>query len=134
MSLACAQSLPGYRRLAQRWLASRQADLRYLVHAPLHAGQKVDLYRRLSPAEFAAIPWYPEADGIDRWILSLFVGKTQRRAAAATLVARPVPGGMVRWEVSNVEVRIRYRGMGVEEVLLAEAERILAERNLGEAQ
>jgi hypothetical protein len=128
--LACVQSLPGYRRAAQPWLASRQMDLRYVVHAPLHAGQNVDLCRRLSPGEFAAIPWYPEADGIDRWILSLFVGRTQTPAASATLVASPVPGGTVRWEVSKVEVRIRYRGMGVEEVLLAEAERILAQRSL----
>ena len=127
--LACIQSLPIYRRVGQRWLASRQSEVRYLVHAPLHAGQQVGLYRRLSPEQFAAIPLSPQANGIDRWTLGLFVGKTQRPAASATLVARAMPGAMVRWEVLSVEVRIRYRGTGVEERLLAEAERILARRD-----
>jgi ribosomal protein S18 acetylase RimI-like enzyme len=133
LGLAGVQTIPGYRRVARRWLASRRADLRYLVRAPLHAGQKVELYRRLSAEEFAAIRRYPEAEGMDRWILSLFVGETQRPAASATLVARRVPGGMVRWEVSKVEVRVRYRGMGLDEVLLREAERILAQRKRGES-
>lgn len=126
--LARLQGLAVYQRVARRWLESRGRGLSWVIHVPLHAGQKCDLARALTPQQFAEVPLCPEPGGVDRFALSLVIGNGAVAAASASLVARRTCDEALRWEVAAQRVRARFRGTGIEAALLEQAERILSRR------
>ncbi len=129
-ALARVQGLAVYRRAARSWLARRHASLFYAVYAPLHPGQRYDLYRKMSLAEFAALPLQPEPGGLDCWSLLVWIAKGPRPAATMEFTACPVPGEVPGWTITGSQVRRRFEGTGIDELLRAQAAKLLAGRKM----
>ncbi|MFC1597526.1 hypothetical protein ACFL5Q_06275 [Planctomycetota bacterium] len=129
-ALAWMQSVPVYRVGAHWWLARRQHKLRYAVYAPLHAGQRYDLYRKLSLVEFASLSLLPEAGGVDRWTLLVWIGSGFRPAAWAEMITHSTSDEGAAWTVAAMQVRRRFRGAGVDHILEAQAAGLLAQRDM----
>lgn len=125
-ALLWMQSSRIYRFAAHCWFARRHQELCYAVHAPLHAGQRHDLYRRLTLDEFATLPMLPEVGGLDRWTLLVRIGKAIQPAAWTEIEARPTSGGHCRWTVAATRVRCRYRSTGIEQILRDKVAEMLA--------
>jgi GNAT superfamily N-acetyltransferase len=80
----------------------------------------------MPPEEFevSKLTWRGRA--VDRWTLALHLNSDSRPAAWATFVLRPPECPFAGWWVSDLQVRARYRGAGLEEDLISKAEELLA--------
>jgi hypothetical protein len=125
--LGRVQRLALYRRAAQFWLRATRSRLSYVVRVPLRPGQAHDLYRELSPDEFNISQPTWQGRPVTSWTLALHLNGARPPAASATINWHPpdCPRG-VGWHVDEMQTRVRYRGAGVDDALIAQVEVILA--------
>ena len=110
---------------ARRWYARRRPKLRITVRTPVNATLGEAVSRELEPAAFdTEQEWHGRR--LERWTLVAQVGD-ERRPAASLTYARDADG---TWRPEVSQVRVRYRGSGLDEALLRQAEAILR-RSLG---
>ena len=118
--LALIQQAALYRRAARWWFSRRsRSGENYEVQLPLQRDSP--FYRKLNGPGLAQLDL--QAAGVERWSLALRRG---RRTAASLAFARrpdgcPYPG----WQVSGCQVRLRYRGAGLEGQLLRQAQALV---------
>jgi hypothetical protein len=108
-----------YRALARGWMALARPRVSYSVRLPMPAlGDSV--YRRLSPETFdVRMDW--RGRPVERWTLTLHLDGKRQPAAWATF-ARVTTAD---WRVVESHTRARYRGAGLDEALLRQADAIL---------
>jgi hypothetical protein len=108
-----------YRPVAWWWSRAAHRRVSYAVRLPMrHTGDGI--YHELPADGFdAAMVW--QGRPVERWVLVLRLDEGQPPAAWVTLVR----AGPDAWRVEASEVRLRYRGLGLEEALVCEAEVIL---------
>ncbi len=130
--LAWLQDRSFYRLAARCWLALWRPKLRFAIDVPLHAGQRYDLYRRLSLAEFALWSPLPEAGGLGRWTLLIWIGGGSQPAASIEFAAMPdkSPG----WCLASTHVRFRFRGTGIDRLLRAKAAELFDQHGMTRMQ
>lgn len=117
--LALVQSRRLYRWIARRMFALTHPRLAYFVRVPLNDKLGNIIYRQLQ----SKVDWrtvLPER-AHQCWTLVLHVNETRAPAAWATFV-RDAHGV---WCVEESYVRVRCRGLGLEDTLLQQAEKIL---------
>ncbi len=116
-----------YRSLASIWFRLVQPHLSFVVRVPLSVQQLHDLYREMPPEKFdlAQISW--QGKPIVRWLLALHLNGAHSPAVSVTLSQHPegCPRG-TGWRVDELKIRARYRGAGLEQVLIQQAETLLA--------
>jgi hypothetical protein len=116
-----------YRSIASAWLKIARPRRSYVVSVPLNASQSHDLYRELPPDKFdpAQLVW--QGKPVTRWILALHLNGARPPAASATINWHPesCPRGS-GWRVDEMQMRARYRGAGLDEAIISQAEAILA--------
>lgn len=66
----------------------------------------------------------------ERWILAAHFGKAGRAAAWGRFERCPVESGLPQWRLAEMFVRQRYRGTGIEKVLLRRAAAVAGERGM----
>jgi hypothetical protein len=120
-ALARAQRLTLYRKIARWWVALARPRITYTVRLPLNGKLGESVHRRLTPEEFdPQMEWRGRA--IQRWALALHLNEARQPAACATF-ARDADDA---WRVEESYVRLRYRGAGLDDALITQAEAILA--------
>ena len=120
-----------YRALARLWLKICGAQVNYQVCLPVKIGKINDLYQTFDPDEFEVLQptWQGQPPVI--WKLILLLDDKKQPAAQVCLALHPADCPMgVGWHAHGLKVRARYRGMGLEEDLLEEVERILMKDGL----
>ena len=119
--LARVQSHALYRNMA-RWLfAFTRARISYAVRLPLNVKLGDAVYRKLEPHEFdTRVTW--QGRTVERWTLALHFSDARQPAAWATFVRRADDA----WRVEESHVRLRYCAMGLSDLLMRQAEAILA--------
>ena len=127
--IAVLQRRALYRRIALAWLNITRPRLSYVVRVPLNASQSHDLYRELPPDKFdpAQLVW--QGKPITRWTLVLRLGERDARTPAATATFAWHPPECPRgagWHVDEMQTRVRYRGVGLEDALARQTHMILA--------
>ncbi|MBC8446885.1 MAG: hypothetical protein H8D78_03970 [Chloroflexi bacterium] len=125
-ALTRVQRSVAYRRLARLWLATTRPRVSYVVRLPLRAGQTHDLYRPLPPDEFDVAKPTWQGRPPDCWTLALHLNGNRRPAAWATFALCPPECPEAGWRVSDLQVRVRYRGIGFAADLIRKAEAIFA--------
>lgn len=115
-----------YRWLARLWLAITRPQVSYVVRLPLRAGQTHDLYRPLPPAEFDVSQPTWQGRPPDCWTLALHLNRGRRPAAWATFALCPPECPHAGWWLSEVQARVRYRGLRFEAHLIRKADEIFA--------
>lgn len=113
------QQKAAYRRMAEAWLFLAHPRISYIVRVPMPAlGDAV--YRHMEPETFnVEKDW--RGRPIQRWTLTMHLNGESRPAAWATLAR----GEADRWSVEECFVHARYRGAGLDKLLLDEADVIL---------
>ena len=112
--LAHLQGSTAYRWLAQRWPGLSDQAITFAVRVPLKATD--DIYEAVPADEFNLRENRWRGRSLERWLLALHVGGDSRPAAIATFQA--TPDG---WMTQGFQVRLRYRGLSLEERLLQRA-------------
>jgi GNAT superfamily N-acetyltransferase len=112
------QCIKTYRRLAERMFAAVSPAVTYSLRIPISSWQTHDLYRKLSLSEAKGL------SGQDYFTMELFGSDRHRPAATMTFISRPPECPFAGWWVKDVQVRVRYRGLGLEEQLLRKAEEV----------
>jgi hypothetical protein len=120
--LALVQNRRLYRFIARRIFAVTHPRLSYWVRLPLNDKLGNVIYRQLQPTEFDLRSVLQERAN-QRWTLALQVNEAQAPAAWATF-GRDGDGV---WRAEDLYVRVRYRGLGWDEVLMKQAEKILTD-------
>ncbi|MGA9349075.1 MAG: S24/S26 family peptidase [Anaerolineae bacterium] len=125
--IGAVQRRAWYRRLASAWLNMARPRLSYRVRLPLNAAQSHDLYRELSPDAFDVSKSSWQGRGVTMWMLALHLNGARPPAASVTINWHPdgCPRG-AGWHVDEMQTRVRYRGAGLDDALIAQAEAILA--------
>jgi predicted GNAT family acetyltransferase len=119
--LARAQRLTRYRKIARCWVALARPRITYSVQLPLNGKLGESVHRRLSPEEFdPQMEWRGRA--VERWTLALRLSDAREPAACATFVRDKDHA----WRVEESYVRARYRGAGLDDALIRQAEAIVA--------
>ncbi|MGO8734255.1 MAG: hypothetical protein ACLQVM_15890 [Terriglobia bacterium] len=119
--LARVQRLTLYRGIARWWVALARPRITYAVQLPLNGKLAESVHRRLTPDEFDLhMEWRGRA--IQRWALALHLNDARQPAACATF-ARDADDA---WRVEESQVRLRYRGAGLDDALMRQAKAILA--------
>ena len=121
------QRFAGYQRAATVWLDRTQRQRSFIVRVPLSAHQSHDLYREFPAEKFE--PGQPLWQGYParRWILNLYFNDERTPVGIATVAWHP--SGCPRgegWRVEEQQIRMKYRGAGLEAVLFHQAVTILA--------
>jgi len=106
-----------YRRLARGWLAFARPRISFVVRVPLRATDA--LYQPIPAAAFKPTNGEWQGRKLERWMLALHFNADEEPAALAHFV----PGNS-GWQMHETQVRVRYRGMGLEEMILTEARRM----------
>jgi len=120
-ALPRAQNYAIYRKMARAWLAMARPRITYAVQMPLNAKLGESVYRRLTPDEFDVQKDWRERR-VERWTLALHWNGGRQPAAVATFVRNSSD----EWRVAEMSVRLRYRGMGLDDKLVRQAKSILA--------
>jgi hypothetical protein len=120
-AVSLLQRPPVYRFFARSWFAQ---DIRRLsLAAYLPAGSSLPFLRRITGAELARLDLGAEERQTDDWSLALQSGG--RPAVTMRFVRRPAGCPYEGWWVGGVSTRVRYRGLGLERMLLGKAREIL---------
>jgi hypothetical protein len=125
-ALAHIQRATLYRWVGRLWLAITRAQVSYVVQLPLRAGQTHDLFRPLPPDEFNVTQPTWQGRPPDCWTLVLHLNGGRRPAAWATFALCPPECPHAGWWLSEVQARVRYRGLGFEAHLIRKADDIFA--------
>lgn len=118
--VAWAQRRKAYGWAARRWYARHRPRLRVTVRAPMSGALGDAVSRELAPSTFDPDQGW-KGRRLDRWTLVAQVGD-ERRPAASLTFERDADGA---WRLQSSHVRVRYRGSGLDEALLRQAEEIL---------
>jgi predicted GNAT family acetyltransferase len=123
-ALARIQASALYRRMAKGWLALLHPQVGYTVRLPF--SRKLDaVYRPLAPDEFdVRMEWQGRA--VERWTLALRLSDARQPAAWATFAHDRDH----TWHIEQSYVRVRYRGAGLDDALITQAEAILARNGM----
>jgi len=126
-ALGRLQSQPAYSDVVRRLVATRLARVEYRVRLPLAAGRSRTLFRELSVEEamnggLADVAAHP--DGV-HWTLAATLPSHDRPIGLVTYAWRPPECPFPGWSLEGDFVRARYRGMGLEQRLIAQATRVL---------
>jgi hypothetical protein len=123
--LASIQTWKLYRFFIVRRFASFRPQSTFIVHIPFNSKFGDALYRKLKPDEFD-IKNSLLGHSVDRWTLVLHLNGTRHPAASATFARHDADS----WKLEESNVRVRYRGAGLEGILIQEAEKILAKNGI----
>ena len=119
--VARAQKHGAYRRIARAWWVFTRPHITYAVQLPFNGKLGESVHRRLIPEEFdLRMDW--RGRSIERWTLALHLNNAREPAAGATFAYNSAG----EWGIAEMFVRLRYRGMGLEDALLLQAREILA--------
>jgi hypothetical protein len=119
---AHVQDRQPYRSLARRWYLHALPRLRFMVRVPVAPTLGEAVYRELDVGDFTAgETWHGRP--VERWTLAAHMDSTRAPAAWVTF-ARDRDGS---WRATESYVRVRYRGTGLDDALLRQAETILVE-------
>jgi hypothetical protein len=122
-----------YREVASRIFDSLQLKFSYIVQIPLNSSQMSNLYQMLSPEEFHRLhEKRREKDQVTMWSLLIFINDRQQPAAWASFIYRPKVCPFAGWWIRDLEVRIPYRGSGIEERLILKSQEILVHNGVTE--
>ena len=113
--LAHLQGSAAYRWFSRRWPGLSDQEITFVVRVPLRATD--DIYEAVPADKFNLRENRWRGRSLERWLLALHVGGDSRPAAIATLQA--TPDG---WMTQGFQVRLRYRGLSLEERLLRRAQ------------
>jgi hypothetical protein len=115
-----------YRRLARGWFALARPRVTFVVRVPLRATDAI--YQPVPAAEFKLTDGKWKGRTVERLTLALHLNTEKEPAALVT--CQRAPAG---WIIHARQVRGRYRGLGLAEMILTEArhicEPLLAEEN-----
>lgn len=110
-----------YRAIARAWFALVRPRVSYTVRLPLNGKLGDAVYRQLAPDEFdVRATWQGRA--VERWALALHLNEEREPAAWATFVR----GAGDAWRVDQSHIRVRYRGTGLDNAMMRQAEALLA--------
>ncbi len=114
--VASVQSQQLYQTLARRWFALSRPRLEYRVSVPLNATLGDTVVRQVALEEFdPAALW--QGRPLERWTLSLFLNSSRKPAAWISLSR----GAGEEWRIERQGARVRYGGLGLEELLAQQA-------------
>ena len=108
-----------YQRVAQLLFTTVSQSVSFSLRIPISSWQTHDLYQKLSLSETEGL------SSRNCFALDLFTIERHRPTATMTFISRPPECPFAGWWVKDVQVRIRYRGVGLEERLLRQAEEVL---------
>jgi len=113
------QTQPAYGALARRWYVRARPRLRLTVRVPLNATLGDAVSRELEPSAFdPRAMWHGRP--IERWTLAAHVNDAPQLGAWVTFVCSTPEV----WCVEDSNVRARYRGSGLDETIMRQAEAI----------
>ena len=120
-----------YRYIASVWFRIAQPRFSFVVRVPLTANQSHDLYRKILPETFVLSQTSWQGKPVTRWLLALHLNEARPPAASATINWHPegCPHG-AGWRIDEMQVRVRYRGVGLDEALIRQAQAILARNGM----
>ena len=116
-----------YRHLAMAYLNVAKPRWSYIVQVPLSANQSHDLYREFPSRSFNFTHMSSQGKPVTRWLLVLHLSDIPIAAASAEINWHPeaCPRG-AGWHIDQIQTRLRYGGVGLEDAMIKEAENILA--------
>lgn len=126
-ALGRLQSLPVYGSVARRLLSRRLARITYRVRLPLADGRSRMLSRELSIEDalnggLAAVAAHPDGT---HWTITATLPPNDRPIGLVTYSTRSRECPFSRWTREHGFVRASYRGLGLEQDLIAQASRVL---------
>jgi hypothetical protein len=124
--VAILQPTPLYRTAVRPFFASKLSKGVLTVLLPFAGKWETGVFQSIPAGEFefAANSW--QGKKIDKWRLALHFNGGTRPAARASFVRRPPTCPFAGWWLEKMQVRVRYRGAGLEEKLIHKAEEILS--------
>ena len=111
------QTRAWYCWLARRWLAFARPRVSFVVRVPLRATDAI--YQPIPADAFKPTNGEWQGRKLERWMLALHFNADKEPAALAHFV--PGDDG---WQMQETQTRVRYRGMGLEEMIRTEARRM----------
>lgn len=117
------QSYP-YGYVARQFFRLSGQNIHYHYHLP-HRLCKSIIYRNISPDDLGFALSNEFKGRIDHWILTIYLGNDPTPSASAIFVCHQEGCPYAGWWLGNLWIRFRYRGMGLEKILLAKAEKVL---------
>jgi signal peptidase I len=119
-SLSRMQKTTLYGGLARRWFTLRQWHVSYIVRVPLNATLADAAFRPFGLNEFdIRMTWRGKT--IERWTLVLHVNNARLPAAWVSFVRSQDKN----WRIQESNIRVRFRGMDFDKLLMEQAETIL---------
>jgi hypothetical protein len=106
-----------YRGLAHSWFALARPRITLTVRVPLRATDAI--YQPVPAAEFKLTDGKWHGRTVERLTLALHLNAEKEPAAIAPF--QHTPAG---WVMQAIQVRLRYRGMALEEIMKTEGERL----------
>ena len=109
-----------YRGLARGWFALARPRVTFVVRVPLRATDAI--YQPVPAAEFKLTDGKWQGRTVERLTLALHLNAEKEPAALATFQRAPTG-----WVMQAMQVRLRYRGLGLDERMKTEGERLSQE-------
>lgn len=109
-----------YRGLARGWFALARPRVTFVVRVPLRATDAI--YQLAPAAEFKLTDGKWHGRTVERLTLALHLNAEKEPAALATFKRGPAD-----WTMQAIQMRLRYRGLGLEERMKTEGERLSQE-------
>ena len=107
--------------IALAWFKLSRPSIRFVVRVPLNATLGDEVFRPIDASAFdPASSW--EGREIVRWILIARIDDSETPAAWATFAR----GSMGSWALEDSHIRLRYRGTGIDSLLMETAGGIMA--------
>jgi hypothetical protein len=132
-AISKAQQTIVFRKAAALFIFLDHKEFYYVIYLPLRPKQTHNLYRKLSPEEFnRLIESSKNMNQIGKWILTIFLRDDPQQVASFSFEFRPNDCPLAGWWVTDSQIRMRYRGTGIEENLLLKAEEIFTKFGISE--
>lgn len=109
-----------YRGLARGWFALARPRVTFVVRVPLRATDAI--YQPVPAAEFKLTDGKWHGRTLERLTLALHLNAEKEPAALATFQCAPTG-----WVMQTIQMRLRYRGLGLEERMKTEGDRLSQE-------
>ena len=109
-----------YKFIIRTWFLLARPRLTYMVKVPLNASLGDAVFRRFEPDEFdPEMVWNNRKVG--SWTIAVHLNDKNKAGAWLTFVRDEADN----WCVAESHVRLRYRGAGLENMLMSQADKIL---------
>lgn len=125
-ALAQCQCSPWYRRGVGPFFASRVSKGTLTVMLPFAGKWETGIFRSIPADKFDMASHARQGKEIHRWRLALHFNRESRPAAQASFVRRPPECPSAGWCLEDMQVRMHYRGAGLEEKVINKAKDILS--------